>query len=424
MTEGPLSGVKVLEFSQVIAAPFGGMHLADMGADVTKFEPIEGESWRIFVELVPKESRTYISLNRGKKCVALDLKRPEAQAIVHRLVKDADVVLTNYRPGVPESMGIDYETLSAINPRIIYCENTAFGKRGPWAARPGYDIVVQSLTGLVAGEAKIENGIPAYIYPAIGDYATGIQISNSICAALYYREKTGKGQRIDITLMGTCLAMQTSQFTFIDAFDSETIPTMLTNLHEAQAEMKSFEEQVQIHAGARPVNSGNIYYRIYQVKDGFFAAGALSHPLRIKFLRATGLKDPRIHDDGSFEMMPEGWEVTGPKLVAEAEELFKTKTGQEWFDRFEQAGVPGGPVYFVEELFENEQILANDLVTELEHPLLGRFRMVAPPFQMTESPLKPQGPSPMLGEHTDSTLEAAGYSAEEIAALRESGAIR
>jgi len=424
MTTGPLTGVKVLEFSQVIAAPFGGMHLADMGADVTKFEPLEGESWRIFVELVPKESRTYISLNRGKKCIALDLKRPEAQEIVHRLVKDADVVLTNYRPGVPEAMGIDYETLSAINPRLIYCENTAFGKKGPLAARPGYDIVVQSLTGLVAGEAKVQNGIPSYIYPAIGDYATGIQISNAICAALYYREKTGKGQRIDITLMGTCLAIQTSQFTFIDAFDTETIPPMLDRLHQAQAEMKSFEEQVAVHAGPRALTVGNIYYRIYQARDGFFAAGALSHPLRIKFLRATGLNDPRMKPDGSYDMMPEGWEEAGPRLVAEAEELFRSKTVAEWGDRFEEAGVPGGPLYFVEELFENEQILANGLVTELEHPLLGHLRMVAPPFQMTESPLAAQGPSPMLGEHTDAILGANGYSEQEIATLRESGAIR
>jgi formyl-CoA transferase len=424
MTQGPLSGVKVLEFSQIIAAPFGGMHLADMGADVIKFEPIEGESWRIFSELIPKESRTYISLNRGKKGVALDLKRPEAQEIVHRLVKDADVVLTNYRPGVPEAMGIDYETLSAINPRIIYCENTAFGKRGPLAKRPGYDIVVQSLTGLVAGEAKVKDGIPGYIYPAIGDYATGIQISNAICAALYHREKTGKGQRIDITLMGTCLAIQTSQFTFIDAFDSDVIPPMLDRLHQAQAEMKSFEEQVAVHAGGRPAAVGNIYYRIYQTQDGFFAAGALSHPLRIKFLRATGLNDPRMKPDGTYEMMPEGWAEKGPQLVAEAEALFKSKTTEEWGKRFEEAGVPGGPLYFVEELFENEQILANNLVADIEHPLLGHLRMVAPPFQMTESPLAPQGPSPMLGEHTDSTLASAGYSEQEIAALRESGAIR
>lgn len=155
MGSGPLAGVKVLEFTQIIAGPFCGMHLADMGAHVTKFEPIEGEPWRLSVELVPKESRTYASLNRGKRGVAMDMTRPEAQQVIHTLVKDADVVIINYRPGVAEQLKIDYPTLSAINPNIIYCENTAFGRQGPLSRRGGYDIVVQALTGLMAGEAKL-----------------------------------------------------------------------------------------------------------------------------------------------------------------------------------------------------------------------------------------------------------------------------
>src|SRR6185312_9936323 len=131
MTEGPLSGVKVLEFTQIIAGPFCGMHLADMGAECIKFEPIEGEPWRLALELVPKESRTYASLNRGKRGVAMDMTRKECQAAIYRMVKDTDVVVINYRPGVAEQLGIDYATLSAINPRLIYCENTAFGRKGP-----------------------------------------------------------------------------------------------------------------------------------------------------------------------------------------------------------------------------------------------------------------------------------------------------
>jgi formyl-CoA transferase len=282
MTSGPLSGVKVLEFTQIIAGPFCGMHLADMGAEVTKFEPLEGESWRLSLELVPKESRTFASLNRGKRGVAMDMTRPEAQEAIHRLVKDTDVVLINYRPGVAEQLGIDYDTLQAINPRIVYCENTAFGRKGPLATRGGYDLIVQAMSGLMAGEAKMAGDVPTYIYPAVADYATGIQMSNAVCAALYAREKSGKGQRIDCTLLGTAMAMQTTQFTWIDAWDDEILPPMLEDIKQARSEMKSFEQQIDVHQKYRPGAAGNVYYRVYQTADGVLAVGALSMALRLK----------------------------------------------------------------------------------------------------------------------------------------------
>lgn len=424
MASGPLAGVKVLEFTQIIAGPFCCMLLSDMGADVTKFEPIEGEPWRVLVELVPKESRTFASLNRGKKGVAMDMTRPESQEAIHRLVREADVIVINYRPGVAEQLRIDYNTVRQINPRIIYCENTAFGRRGPLSHRGGYDIVVQALTGLMAGESKMQGEVPTYIYPAVADYATGIQMANSISAALYAREKTGKGQRIDCTLMGTAIAMQTSQFTFIDAWDEEIIPPMLDGLHEARLQKKTFLEQVGVHQKYRPKPPGNIYYRVYQTSDGFIALGALSHALRLKVIAATGIHDPRFREDGSFEVSPPGWEEEGPRLVAEAEALFLTKTTEEWGAILEEHGVPSGPLHFVEELFDHPQTLENGLVAEVEHELLGHLKMVGPAFQMSETPLAVQGPSPMLGGHTETVLASAGYSDDEINAFRESGVIR
>ncbi|GMV85531.1 MAG: CoA transferase [Dehalococcoidia bacterium] len=424
MGSGPLAGVKVLEFSQIIAGPFCGMHLADMGALVTKFEPIEGEPWRLSLELVPKESRTYISLNRGKRGVAMDMTRPEAQAVIHALVKDADVVIINYRPGVAEQLKIDYATLSAINPSIIYCENTAFGRQGPLSRRGGYDIVVQALTGLMAGEAKLDGDVPTYVYPAIADYATGIQMSNAICAALFAREKTGKGQRIDCTLMGTAIAMQTTQFTWIDAIDNEVIPPMIEELKQARAEMKSFTEQVAVQKKYRPAPAGNIYYRVYQTRDGFVAVGALSMSLRLKVLAATGLQDPRFKPDGSFEVNPEGWEERGPLLVQEAEALFRTRTTGEWIEILEKHGVPAGPLYFIEELFNHPQTVANGLQVELEHPLLGPLKMVGPAFQMSGTPLDAAVPSPMLGEHNDEVLAEAGLTPGQIEQLRAAGVVR
>jgi crotonobetainyl-CoA:carnitine CoA-transferase CaiB-like acyl-CoA transferase len=172
------------------------------------------------------------------------------------------------------------------------------------------------------------------------------------------------------------------------------------------------------------VAAGNIYYRVYQTKDGFITIGALSQSLRIKVLAATGLKDPRFKEDGSFEIMPEGWAENGPKLVAEAEALMRTKTTEEWGEIFERHGVPAGPLYFVEELFDNPQTQANGLVVEIEHPILGHMRMVGPPFQMSETPLAPQGPSPVLGADNDAVLAEAGFSAEEIERMREAGVIR
>ncbi len=424
MGSGPLEGVKVLEFTQIIAGPFCCMHLADMGADVIKFEPVEGEPWRVFVELVPKESRTFASLNRGKRSVAIDMRRKEARQAIHNLVKDVDVVVINYRPGVAENLGIDYDTLKQINPKLIYCENTAFGRKGPLSKRGGYDIIVQALTGLMAGEAKMDGDVPTAAYPAPIDYATGIQMSNSICAALYYREKTGKGQRIDTTLLGTGLAMQTSQFTFIDAFDSENIPNMNAEVNQARQELKSFDEQLKIRAKYRPGAPGNVYYRVFQTKDGFIAIGALSHSLRKKVLEVTKLNDPRFREDGTFVLMPEGWETMGPKLVAEAEALYRTKTTEEWGKLFEDAGVPSGPVLFVEELFDHPQAIENGLVADIDHELLGHLRMVGPAFQMSESRLAPQGPSPVLGADNDEILLQAGLSAETISALREAGALR
>lgn len=424
MTSGPLSGIKVLEFSQIIAGPFCCMLLSDMGADVTKFEPVEGEPWRLFNELVPGESRTFASLNRGKQSISIDMSQPDAQQVIHRMVEDTDVVVINYRPGVAEQLGIDYDTLSAINPRIVYCENTAFGRKGPLAQRGGYDIVVQAMTGLMAGEGKMDGEVPMAAYPAPIDYATGIQMSNSICAALFHRERTGKGQRIDCTLMGTALAMQTSQFTWIEAFDSEIIPPLLEEVKEARQQMLSFAEQQQVRWKYRPKPPGNIYYRVYQTADGFIALGALSHGLRKKVLTATGLHDPRFQEDGTFVLAPEGWETMGPKLVEEAEALFRTKTTDEWGRLLQDVGVPSGPVFFIEELFEHPQATENGLVQNLEHAILGPMRMVAPPFQMSDTRLAAQGPSPVLGADTDTKLSALGYTDTDIAGLRENGVIR
>ena len=207
---GPLTGVRVLEFSQVIAAPFAGQLLAEFGADVLKVEPPEGESWRLQASFAPQESKSFQALNRGKRAMTLRLSEPRAQAIVHELLPGIDVVLINYRPDVPKKFGIDYASLAALRPDLIYADLTAFGRRGPWALRPGYDGVVQAVSGLMAGEGKLrDDGSPGTIVAsAIADYATGMVLADAIITALYHRARTGEGQYIECSLLATALNLQ------------------------------------------------------------------------------------------------------------------------------------------------------------------------------------------------------------------------
>jgi crotonobetainyl-CoA:carnitine CoA-transferase CaiB-like acyl-CoA transferase len=421
---GPLAGIKILEFSEIIAAPFGGMLLADMGAEVVKVEPPVGDPWRAFQPLGLREGRGYISLNRGKRGMAVDLTTQDGREIAYRLAERSDVVIINYRPDVAEKLGIDYATLSAKNARLIYCDNTAFGRRGPYSHRPGYDIIAQAITGLMTVEGRREeSGVPLMNALPSADITTGIAIAWGICAALFARERTGRGQRVNTTLMGSALAIQNTRLMSIEATDSETRETALAKINEMRQTGGTYQEQLKVIAGVRPV-IGNIYYRCFQTADGFIAVGCLSTPLRQKLLTATGLSDWRLGKP-LHEI-----DVTDPEtirychqLVADAEALFRSKTTEEWLQTLDKHGVPAGPVRYTEELLEDPQVLENDFVTSVEHPMLGPIRMAAPMIQMTETPLSAQGSSPTLGQHTDEVLRELGYEDVRIAALHESAVL-
>ena len=422
---GALDGYRVLEFSQIIAAPFCGMLLADMGAEVIKVEPPDGEPWRLFAQFIPLESRMFISLNRGKKSLPLDITSTEGQKIVHELIRDIDVVIVNYRPDVPYRCGIDYETLSGINPRLVYCENTAFGRQGPDSYRPGYDIIIQAMSGLMASENKVLNGVPQVISAtAVGDFATGIMMAYGITAALLARGKTGKGQKVEAALLATALAVQTSSFTSIDAVDAAWLPGFLEDLHAARERGASFEEIAELRTGAMPVQAvGNIYYRTYKTHDSYLAVGCLSLGLRRKMAAALQIDDPRVHNPALDVTDPAVRERLA-RLVEEVEALFETRTTAEWLKLLDAAGVPSGPVRFVQELFDDPQVQANGFVTELEHPLAGRLRMVGPTLKMSETPVEVKSASPPLGQDTEEILSGLGYGAEQIEELRSKGITR
>ncbi len=425
---GPLEGVRVLEFTQIIAGPFGCQHLADMGADVLKIEPPGGEPWRLYAQFVPFESKTFQSLNRGKRSLAIDLASPDAQAIIHRLVERMDVVVINYRPDVAARLRIDYDTLSAIKPDLVYVDSTAFGRRGPWANKPGYDIVAQGVSGLTASGARFdERGVP--MLPSIGvptaDITTGYAIAMGVCAALFYRSQTGKGQLVQTSLLANSLASQGGTFMSLPPADGALRTPFLDHLHEARARGAGYTEISDYHRKLQLGRTiGNIYYRNYLTQDGALAVGCLSASLRAKMRAALGIEwDPR-DDDPEYDPTNPETIAFAEQLVEHVEAMFRGASTAAWVERLETAGVPVGEIVFTEELDVHPQIVENEYVIELNHELTGPQTMVAPVLQMSVSPPRPSGASPVLGRHNDEVLSEIGLDAAEIARLREAGTIR
>ncbi|MBI4336345.1 MAG: CoA transferase [Chloroflexi bacterium] len=421
---GPLHGVKVLEFSEVIAGPFCGVLLADMGADVIKVEPPWGEPWRSNQPFMPMESRPYLSLNRGKRSLPLDLTKPEGREVVYRLVRRIDVALMNYRPDVPHKLGIDYETLSALNPRLVYCDNTGFGRRGPHSQRPGYDIVVQAMTGLMTSEGKVQDGVPVQVQSsAIADFATGIAMAWGVCGALYARERTGQGQKIETALLATALAIQNMRFVSVESLDGPPRQEFLDTLAALRAAGSSYEDLLGVYRAYRPKPAvNNVYYRTYRTQDGVIALGCLSDPLRKRMASLLGIRDIRF--EPGYDPDSEEAQLSSERLVRQAEALFKEKTTGEWLAILDARGIPAGPVRFPDELMEDEQALANGFVVELEHPLAGKFKTSGPLVTMSGTPVAARGPSPVLGQHTEEILCSLGYTAEDVSHLRQQGITR
>jgi crotonobetainyl-CoA:carnitine CoA-transferase CaiB-like acyl-CoA transferase len=422
MASGPLSGIRVLEFTQIIAGPLGCQLLADLGADVIKVEPPEGDPWRFTQAFLPNESKSFIVLNRGKRSFAIDCSKPEAQEAIHRLVRDMDVVVINYRPDVAARLRIDYETLSAIKPDLIYVDNTAFGRAGDWASRPGYDIVVQALTGLVSTVGKIgEDGTPQAAQPPVADTTTGYALCAGVLAALFHRERTGEGQLVETSLLINALTIQMQQVLTSPVADATTRDPFLAYLHEAREEGQPYSEMLQVRDQYIRREGQNLYYRCYQTSDGVLAIGALSRSLREKVRRTLGIEHNR--DEPGYDHTDPDQQAVDARAMAEVEALFRSNTTAYWEQRLIEGGIPVGPVLFAQELADHPQVRANEYMIELEHDLAGPIAQQAPPWKMSKTPPVPTKAAPPLGRDTDSILEALGYGVEEIAAMREAGTI-
>ena len=419
---GPLQGVKVVEFTEIIAGPLAGMLLADMGADVTKVEAPWGDPWRLTQSFSPNESRNFLAYNRGKRSLTLDLTSPTASQILSRLIPEADVVLVNYRPDVALKLGVDYEALRALNPNLIYCENTTFGRSGPDAERPGYDIIIQAMSGLMAAEGKIFEGSPQHIWSSpLVDTAAGLCLAWCVCGALYSREHTGRGQMIETTLLGTALMLLGSRVVQVESLDRESRNDTVEALSAMREAGIPFHEMVEIHQEEHPATSGTIYYRTYQTRNGAIAVGCLSDPLRRRLLDALNLRDIRFETD--YDSDSPAALAFNAELIRQAEKIFGEKTSEVWLELLENRGIPAGPVRFVEELFDDPQVAANHLVVDLEHAEAGKIKMAGLLANFSDTPLEASTP-PALGQHSDVILGELGFTAQQIEAWREGGVIR
>ena len=418
---GALEGIRVLDCTQIIAGPLAASLLSEMGADVVKVEPPQGEPWRLQAEIIPGESRNFVVQNRGKRGIAVDLKHPGAGPIREALIDWADVVLTNFRPGAAQELGLGYETLRERKPAIIACEVTAFGENGPDSALRGYDIVAQAMSGVTTSNPNLVDGLPQQVGFAPADVVTGLAIAWGITGALYHRMRTGEGQRINASLLLSALFIQGNSRE-ITALDAEPRRQWLEDLAEARARGAPIAELYAMRKAKQPELVGNVYYRCYQTSDGYLAVGCLGPGPRERFRQALQIRDPRYEE--GFDRSPESVARIGRELTAKCEELFRRKCTAAWMEHLTANDIACGPLRFVEELWEDEQVKANGYVVEYEHSLLGPLRGPAPIIQMSGSPTRVQRASPALGEHTHEVLLAIGFEPDEIEVLERRGIIR
>lgn len=387
----PLSGIKVLDLSAYIAGPYGCNLLADMGAEVIKIEPPEGDNLRKYPSTLPGESRAFLGVNRGKQGICLDLKSERGYDVFMRLARQADVIVHNFRPSVPPRLRIDYETLRAHNPRLVYCSLTGYGQSGPLASRAGYDQVLQARTGICSSQGTPDD--PSIVYGSVVDYYGAAMLSNGITAALLHRERTGQGQHVAVSLLSSALAMQAAR------------------LVVAEGEPRDIN---------RDMRSGGIT-GIHPTRQGHLYISANTPHFWHSLCQLVGL--PEIADNERYD--------TVKKRAAHVDELvpmlrtaLQAKSAQEWEALFGDQ-VPCSVVRKVEDVFEDAQVQAQGLVGEHEHPKFGRYKTIANPISFgLSSGGRQLCSAPGLGEHTRELMRELGYSDAEIAdAITERGVI-
>jgi len=394
---GPLSGVRVLDLTGVVSGPFATMFLADQGADVLKIEPIGGDITRRSRAAVGKTnefSALFISSNRGKRSLALDIKHDAGREIMARLASQADVLVQNFRPGAMERLGLGPEQLRQRHPRLIYVSISGVGDSGPYVKKRVYDPIIQGLSGFCDIQSQPQTNRPQMIRTIVCDKTTAVFTAQAVCAALYAREKTGQGDHIQVAMLDTMIAYLwpegMMQYTVVGAESTAADPNDRPDL-------------------------------VFRTSDGYLTCGTISDSEWQGFCKATG--DPELAKDARFAT-PSARSVNATARINKMQEYIAQHTTAEWLERLDAADVPCAPILRRGEIIHNEQVVARGIIAEFEQPGVGRVRQPKPAARFAVNEAKIGGPAPRVGQHSREVLRELGYSEAAIEQLISDRAVR
>jgi crotonobetainyl-CoA:carnitine CoA-transferase CaiB-like acyl-CoA transferase len=387
---GPLTGVRVVDLTSVVSGPLATMFLADQGAEVIKIEPLGGDITRHSRQSISASgefSALFVSSNRGKRSLALDLKHPEAGTIIHKLISSADVLVQNFRPGTMERLGLGEASLRPLHPRLIYVSISGVGESGPYAAKRVYDPIIQGLSGFADVQAEAKTRRPQMIRTIVADKTTAIFAAQAVTAALYARERTGEGQHIRLAMLDTMIG-----YLWPEAMTQYTVVG---------------REAITPDPTARPE-------LIFATSDGYITVGTISDSEWCGFCaaaeRADLVEDPRFNTPGARA-------INATERILLMAEIIKERPSAEWLQRLDTNDVPSAPVLRRGEVMANPQVVARELIAELDHPDIGRVRQPKPAARFDRTPAAIQGPAPRIGEHSAMILAELGFDTGEIERL-------
>lgn len=393
---GPLQGIKVLDLTRVLAGPYCTMMLGDLGAEVIKVEtPTIGDDSRHFGPYQHGESAYFMSLNRNKQSITLNLKTEEGKKILKEFVKKVDIIVENYRPGTMEKLGLGYDVLKEINPKIIYAAASGFGHTGPYSLRPAYDGVVQAMGGIMSITGE-KDGEPTRVGPSIGDIGAGLFTAIGTLAALNHRNVTGVGQKVDVAMLDCQVAM----------LENAIARYVVTG-------------EVPRPAGNR--HTSIVPFEPFETSNGKIVVAVGNDQIWKRYCQVTGLD--ALIEDPKFAKNPDrnkNYDELRP-LIAEK---MMGKTTEEWMKILDDNGVPNGPINYIDAVLEDEQVKAREMIVEVEHPIAGKLKMPGVAIKLSETPGAVVAPAPVLGQHTSEILQRFfGYSEAEIEDLYEKGVL-